>query len=120
WMRPLMGVHQSRLADSLVTALIRPGMAALSRSPRAQMWFLERVAPRGGPVLVGYIRGVPAEAPRAYTPERARARFGDRRTRLEQYADQLAARGADDSLRPYEHNHHDTPLEFAVPEAKAG
>ena len=62
-----MGVRQSRLQDAVVTGLIRPGMAALARSPRAQMWFLERVAPRGGPVLTGYIRGVPAESSSVYS-----------------------------------------------------
>ena len=120
WMRPLMGVRQSRLQDVMVTALIRPGMATLARSPRAQMWFLERVAPRGGPVLTGYIRGVPAESSSVYTAERARAKFGDPRSPLEQYADQLAARGADPALDPYEHNHHDAPLEFVAPRARAG
>lgn len=120
WMRPLMGVRQSRLIDSLVTALIRPGMAVLSRSPRAQMWFLERVAPRGGPVLTGYIRGVPAESSSVYSPERAREKFGDPRTPLEQYADQLAARGADSAPAPYEHNHREEPLEFVAPAARVG
>lgn len=120
WMRPLMGVTQSAVTDAVVTALIRPGMAALSRSPRAQLWFLERVAPRGGPVLSGYIRGVPAETSSVYSPTSAREKFGDPRTPLEQYSDQLAARETDESLSPYRHNHHDAPLEFAVPAAKAG
>ena len=120
WMRPLMGVRQSRLVDSLVTALIRPGMATLARSPRAQMWFLERVAPRGGPVLTGYIRGVPAESSSVYSPESARAKFGDPRPPLQQYADQLAARGVDTTLTPYERNHHEAPLEFVAPRAQAG
>ncbi len=120
WMRPLMGVRQSRMTDSLVTMLIRPGMAALSRSPRAQMWFLERVAPRGGPVLTGHLSGTPAETSSVYSPETARRRFGDPRTPLEQYADQLAARGSDESLSPYEHNHRDRPLEFAAPAPAAG
>lgn len=120
WMRPLMGVRQSRTVDSLVTALIRPGMAALSRSPRAQLWFLERVAPGGGPVLTDYIRGVPAGSSSVYSTERARQKFGDPRTPLEQYADQLTARGADEALAPYEHNHHDAPLQFAAPAVRAG
>ena len=120
WMRPLMGVRQSRLADTAVTAVIRPGMAALARSPRVQMWFLERVAPRGGPVLTGHIRGLPAESSSVYSPSEARKKFGDPRTPLEQYADQLAARGADEALAPYEHNHHDAPLEFVAPAARAG
>lgn len=120
WMRPLLGVRQSRAMDTAVAALIRPGMSALSRSPRAQLWFLERVAPRGGPVLGGYIRGIPAQSSSVYSPERARNKFGDPRTPLEQYADQLAARGADVSLDPYSHNHHDAPLEFAIPAAQAG
>lgn len=120
WMRPLMGVHQSRFTDSLATALIRPGMALLARSPRAQLWFLERVAPRGGPVLTGHIMGVPAESSSVYSPEQARKKFGDPRTPLEQYADQLAARGADEAFTPYEHNHRDAPLEFVAPASRAG
>lgn len=120
WMRPLLGVHQSRITDAVVTAVIRPGMAALARSPRIQLWFLHRVAPRGGPVLGGYIRGIPAETTSVYSPEAARKKFGDPRTPLEQYADQLAARGADESLTPYEHNHRETPVEFAAPVSRAG
>lgn len=120
WMRPLMGVRQSRLTDSLVTAVIRPGMAVLSRSPGAQLWFLDRVAPRGGPVLSGHIRGIPAQSSSVYSAERARQKFGDPRTPLQQYADQLAARGEDEELLPYEHNHHEAPLEFVAPQAEAG
>lgn len=120
WMRPLMGVRQSRLTDTAVAALIRPGMSALSRSPRAQLWFLERVAPRGGPVLGGYIRGIPAETSSVYSPDQARKKFGDPRTPLEQYADQLADRGIDATLAPYRHNHHEAPLEFVAPAAQAG
>lgn len=120
WMRPLMGVRQSKLKDAAVTALIRPGMAALAHSPRAQMWFLERVAPRGGPVLTGHIRGLPAESSSVYSPEQARKKFGDQRTPLEQYADQLEARSAGNGVAPYQHNHHESPLEFVAPAARAG
>src|SRR5699024_4186169 len=120
WMRPMLGVRQSRITDAVVTAVIRPGMAVLSRSPRAQLWFLQRVAPRGGPVLGGYIRGIPAETTSVYSPESARKKFGDPRTPLEQYSDQLAARGADESLTPYRHKHHDALPEFASPASRAG
>lgn len=119
WMRPLMGVSQSGLTDAVVTALLRPGMAALSHSPRAQLWFLERVAPRGGPVLGGHVHGIPAETSSVYSPEQARRKFGDPRTPLDQYADLLAARESDESLTPYRHNHNDAPLEFAVPSPAA-
>lgn len=120
WMRPLMGVRQSRVTDSAVTAVIRPGMAALARSPRAQLWFLERVAPRGGPVLTDHLRGIPAETSSVYSPEQARKKFGDPRTPLEQYADQLAARRSGQAASPYEHNHHEAPMEFVAPAPRAG
>lgn len=120
WMRPLMGVKQSRTVDAAAGAVLRPGMATLARSPRAQLWFLQRVAPRGGPVLTDYLRGIPAETTSVYTPEQARKKFGDPRTPLEQYADQLAARRVGEGDRPYEHKHHEAPLEFAAPPARAG
>lgn len=118
WMRPLMGVKQSRAVDTAVGAVIRPGIAALSRSSRAQLWFLRRLAPRGGPVLTDYLRNIPAETSTVYTPEQARKKFGDPRTPLEQYADQLAARRAGEGERPYEPKHHEPPLEFASPAAR--
>ncbi|WP_141564612.1 oxygenase MpaB family protein [Dietzia alimentaria] len=115
WMRPLMGVRQSRIADSAVTALIRPGMTALSHSPRAQLWFLERVAPRGGPVLTGYLNGDPAKTSSVYSPQAARAKFGDPRSPLKQYGDQLAERRAGAAASAYPHNHREVPPEFAAP-----
>ncbi|MDV8001788.1 oxygenase MpaB family protein [Rhodococcus sp. IEGM 1408] len=120
WMRALMGVRQSRVTDSAVVAVLRPGMAALARSPRAQLWFLERVAPRGGPVLTDHLRGIPAETSSVYSPEQARKKFGDPRTPLEQYADQLAVRRDGATAKPYEHKHREAPLEFAAPAARVG
>lgn len=120
WMRPLMGVHQSVLVDAGVGAVIRPAMAALARSTPAQLWFLRRVAPRGGPVLEGYLRGIPAATSSVYTPAEARKAFGDPRPPLEQYADLLAARQTGRAPRPYAHNHHDALLEFAAPAQRTG
>ena len=119
WMRPLLGVRQSRFTDTAVRAVLRPGMTALAQSPRMQIWFLERVAPRGGPVLTDYLRGIPAETNSVYSPGQARKKFGDPRTPLQQYADQLDARRAG-QIKPYEHNHHDAPLEFVAPAARVG
>ena len=119
WMRSMMGVRQSRVTDALVTAAIRPAMSALAKSPRAQVWFLNRIAPRGGPVLEGYVRGMSPESPSVYKPAEARRKFGDPRSPLEQYADLLAARQQGSAPAPYEHNHRDDLLEFATPAAKA-
>ena len=48
WMRSMMGVRQSPVTDALASAAIRPAMAALARGPRAQVWFLNRIAISGG------------------------------------------------------------------------
>lgn len=119
WMRSMMGVRQSPVTDALALAAIRPAMAALARGPRAQVWFLNRIAPRGGPVLEGYLRGVDAESSSVYTPQEARKKFGDPRSPLEQYSDLLAARQQGSAPAPYEHNHRDDLLEFATPKAQA-
>lgn len=94
WMRPLLGVRQSRLTDSLVTTLLRPAMSFLSRRPAQQVRFLHAVSPHGGPVLSPILRGEAALSPRVWTPPEARAAFGDPRTPLEQYADMLRERSA--------------------------
>ena len=115
WMRGLLGVRQARLVDSGVTALLRVSMAYLARRPAGQVAFLEAISPHGAPVLAPILRGEAPESPRMWTPSEARAEFGDPRTPLEQYRDQLRDRMAADSTAPYERGHHDALLDFATP-----
>lgn len=114
WMRPLMGVHQSRVVDAAVTAATRVVMAALARNRGAQEWFLPRVSPRGCPVILSHLRGQAPERSVRLTPAEARARYGDPRTPLQQYDDQLRARQEAAGPVPYARNHHDQVLDFAA------
>lgn len=117
WMRPLMGVRQSRFTDAVVTTGTRAVMAALASSARTQEWFLRRVSPRGVGVIVPHIYNQQAATSTVYTPKAARAKFGDPRTPLQQYAEQLAKRDGAESAVPYQRNHHDPVLDFAEHEA---
>lgn len=112
WMRPLMGVRQSRLADGAVTAATRVVMSALARSRGAQEWFLPRVSPRGCPVILAYLRDEPPERDVHLGVAEARERFGNPQTPLQQYAEQLEARKRAEAPDPYAHNHHDAVLDF--------
>lgn len=120
WMRPMMGVRQSRLVDRGVTSLLRIAMARLARNPEGQARFLHAISPHGGPVLSPHLRGEPALSARVWTAAEAREAFGDPRPPLVQYADMLRAREADAvAENPYTRGHHDPLLEFAAPRAEA-
>ena len=119
WMRTMMGVRQSRLVDSGVTAVLRIAMARLNRDPEGQAKFLQAISPHGGPVLAPHLRGEAPESSRVWTPAEAREAFGDPRPPLVQYADMLREREADAAEDPYTHGHHDPLLEFATPKAEA-
>lgn len=136
WMRPMMGVRQSRMVDSSVTALLRLAMARLARDPVGQAKFLHAISPHGGPVLSPHLRGEQPESSRVWTAAEAREAFGDPRPPLLQYSDLLRARegagssGGDSasstvsgpasgtSVRPYTRGHLDPLLEFATPRAE--
>ena len=115
----MMGVRQSRLVDSGVTAVLRIAMARLNRDPEGQAKFLQAISPHGGPVLAPHLRGEAPESSRVWTPAEAREAFGDPRPPLVQYADMLREREADAAEDPYTRDHHDPLLEFATPKAEA-
>ncbi|MGO1635113.1 MAG: oxygenase MpaB family protein, partial [Corynebacterium variabile] len=113
WMRPMLGVKQSHLADSLSIAFWRPIYKVLDNNPKLFLWLLERICPRAVRYMEPLLLKTPAKTPRVYTPAVARRMFGNPLTPLEQREELLKKRQEGVGQASYGHNHHDEILEFA-------
>ena len=113
WMRPMLGVKQSKLADSLSIALWRPIHEVLDSNPKLFLWLLKRICPRAVRYMEPLLLKTPAKTPRVYTPAVARRMFGNPLTPLEQREELLKKRQEGVGQKSYGHNHHDEILEFA-------
>jgi uncharacterized protein (DUF2236 family) len=112
WMRKLGATTQSRRTDVVATALIRPVMRALARSPRLELLILRHFSPLTEPILAPVLLGVTPRRPVVRAPAEARAEYGHVPTR-DQYTAVLAARGRHEGPRPYPRDHREAPLEIA-------
>ncbi|MGW4351493.1 oxygenase MpaB family protein [Nocardia sp. NPDC004582] len=112
WMRRLSGTPQRRSTDVVATAVVRPLLWMLARSPALELRVVEKISPRTAPILAPVLLGVPAENPVTYTPAQARAEFDMPDTPRRQYAELLEQRERGTAPKPYAAKHHDTPLEF--------
>ena len=112
WMRRLGATTQSRRTDVVATALIRPVMRALARSPRLELLILRHFSPLTEPILAPVLLGVTPRRPVVRTPAEARAEYGHVATR-DQYTAILAARARREGPRPYARDHREVPLEIA-------
>ena len=76
WMRKMAGLRQGRVADALVTPVMRASFRVLSLSPRLQLATLPMLSPStvavAGPVLLG----IAPERAETVTPAQARERHG--------------------------------------------
>lgn len=99
WLRRVAGVRQGRLADALVTLLMRAAFALAHRSPRLQLAVIARTSPLAHPVIAPVLAGVPPRSPVTVDPADAWRRAG-RPTPREQYAAQLVARRERMPARP--------------------
>lgn len=113
WMRPMLGVKQSKLTDSLSIAFWRPIYKVLDSNPKLFLWLLKRICPRAVRYMEPLLLNTPAKTPRVYTPEVARRKFGNPLTPLEQREELLKKRYEGVGQKPYDHNHTDQILEFA-------
>jgi len=113
WMRPMLGVKQSKLADSLSIAHWRPIYKVLDSNPKLFLWLLKRICPRAVRYMEPLLLKTPAKTPRVYTPAVARRMFGNPLTPLEQREELLKKRQEGVGQKSYGHNHHDEILEFA-------
>jgi len=113
WMRPMLGVKQSKLADSLSIALWRPIHEVLDSNPKLFLWLLKRICPRAVRYMEPLLLKTPAKTPRVYTPAVARRMFGNPLTPLEQREELLKKRQEGVGQKSYGHNHHDEILDFA-------
>jgi uncharacterized protein (DUF2236 family) len=113
WMRPMLGVKQSRLMDSLSIAVWKPIYKLLDANPKLFLWLLKRICPRAVRYMEPLLLKTPAKTPRVYTPEVARRMFGNPMTPLEQREELLKKRQGGVGQRSYGHNHTDQILEFA-------
>ncbi|HIW90557.1 MAG TPA: DUF2236 domain-containing protein, partial [Candidatus Corynebacterium avicola] len=112
WMRPMLGVKQSKVMDQAMFTLWKPLLFTANKMPWLVSWVVSRICPRA----LRYIKPVyykePAESPRVYTPEVARRMFGNPKTPLEQREELLEKRRGGSGQAAYGHNHVDQILEF--------
>jgi len=113
WMRKLAGTPQSRATDIAVTAQAKLAVRAVAADPRVQLALLRRLSPLTVPIVAPVLFGMPAENARTWTPQEAYAHFG-RITPREQYAKLLADRSSGTGPHPYQHHHHERPVDFPV------
>ncbi|HIW91943.1 MAG TPA: DUF2236 domain-containing protein [Candidatus Corynebacterium avicola] len=113
WMRPMLGVKQSKLMDTFAIAFWRPIYKVLRAQPRLFLWLVKRICPRAVRYYEPLLLGIPAETPRVMTPEVSRRMYGNPMTPLEQREELLRKREAGTGQKAYDHNHTDGILEFA-------
>ena len=119
WMRPMMGVRQSRTTDAVAIAGWRVFYKMTANRPDLMMGIVDRICPRASRYIEPALRGIPAENERTYSPTWARKQYGDPRTPLEQYHDLKAARSKGAGDQPYEHNHTEPVIEFKAADRHA-
>jgi uncharacterized protein (DUF2236 family) len=113
WMRPMLGLKQSRITDEAMFLLWKPFLTLFRHSPALICWVVERICPRALRYIKPIYYKVPAETPRVYTPEVARKMFGNPLTPLEQREELLEKRREGIGQQAYGHNHTDEIVEFA-------
>ena len=112
WMRPMLGVKQSRLKDTLSIAVWRPIYKVLAANPKLFLWLISRICPRALRYYEPAVLGIPAENPRVFSPEVSRRMYGNPLTPLEQREELLKKRREGTGQKAYDHNHTDQILEF--------
>ncbi|MGO1949822.1 MAG: oxygenase MpaB family protein [Mycobacteriaceae bacterium] len=119
WMRPMLGVKQSRLMDSLSIAVWKPIYKVLDANPRLFLWLLGRICPRAVRYMAPLVMDIPAGSPKVYTPEVARRMYGNPLTPLEQREELLRKRQEEGvAQKAYDHNHTDQILEFRAADSE--
>ena len=91
WLRPVAGVHQSRVTDSVITLSARACFGLADRSTWLQVALLAWTSSLAYPVMAPVLFGIPPRTPVTVTPAEAWRRAGRPGPR-EQYQDQLATR----------------------------
>jgi len=117
WMRPMMGLKQSRLMDAAMVALWKPILSVVNKFPSIVVTVISRIAPRAERYARPAMLGIPAATPRIYTPAVARKLFGNPLTPLEQREELLEKRRRGEGQKAYGHNHTDQVLEFQAAES---
>lgn len=84
WMRAQVGIRQGRLADAIVTALVRPMFRMASRRPQVMTELLRTVSPLAHPVIAPVALDIPPLVPETVSVAEAWRRAG-RPTPREQY-----------------------------------
>ena len=112
WMRPMLGVKQSRLMDQLMFWTWKPIFAFFLKFPKVHMEIVKRASPRAVRYFEAPLLGVPAESPKIMKPEVARRMYGNPKSPLEQREELLAKRNEGIGQKSYNHNHTDQILEF--------
>ena len=112
WMRPMLGVQQSKAVDAAAIAFWRAFYKGTQNNADLLLWMVDRFCPRARRYIEPAVRGIKADSPRTHSPSWARERYGDPRTPLEQYRDIKAARSQGTADAPYQHNHQEPVLEF--------
>lgn len=113
WMRPMLGLKQSKVTDQAMFMLWKPFLALFHKSPALICWVVERICPRALRYIKPIYYKVPADSPKVYTPEVARRMFGNPLTPLEQREELLAKRREGAGQAAYGKNHVDEILEFS-------
>lgn len=76
WMRKMAGLRQSRLADALITPVMKINFGVAARSKRLQLLLLPLLSPSTVDVVAPVFLGVAPTNPRTFTPAEARERHG--------------------------------------------
>ncbi|MGO1991849.1 MAG: oxygenase MpaB family protein [Corynebacterium sp.] len=117
WMRPMLGVKQSRLVDTLSIVAWKPIYKVLAAQPRLFLWLIKRICPRALRYYEPALLNIPAESPRVLSPEVSRRMYGNPLTPLEQREELLKKRQEGTGQKAYDHNHTDQILEFRAADA---
>ena len=117
WMRPMLGVKQSRLMDTLSIAAWKPIYKVLATNPKLFLWLIARICPRALRYYEPALLGIAADTPRVLSPEVSRRMYGNPLTPLEQREELLKKRQEGTGQKAYDHNHTDQILEFRAADA---
>lgn len=117
WMRPMLGVKQSRLMDTLSIAAWKPIYKVLAANPKLFLWLIARICPRALRYYEPALLGIAADTPRVLSPEVSRRMYGNPLPPLEQREELLKKRQEGTGQKAYDHNHTDQILEFRAADA---
>lgn len=117
WMRPMLGVKQSRTVDALAICFWRPLLAVVAANPRIYLWMIARLCPRAYRYYKPALLGVPAKNARTVSPEYSRQLYGNPLSPLEQREQLLSRRQEGTGNSAYAHNHTDAIVEFRAADA---